>query len=105
MSTTRKAVIALVALLVVGGGVGYFVWLRPFLALANVGIGFVAKQMCSCIYAAERSFDSCRPDMMESMDDIQAELMEDPPGVRAFVESFGERHALYRGELGCALID
>jgi hypothetical protein len=105
MSTTRKAVLGLVALLVVGGGVGYLVWLRPFLALANVGIGYVAKQMCSCVYVAERSFDSCRPDMMESMDDIRAELTEDPPGVRAFVENFGERRALYHGELGCALID
>jgi len=105
MSTARKIGLGIVALLVVVCGVGYFVWVRPFLALANVGVGFVAKEMCSCIYVAERSFDSCRPDMMESMDEIQAEILDEPPGVRAWVDGLGERRAHYRGEFGCSLID
>ena len=60
--------------------------------------------MCSCIYVAERSFDSCRPDLMEAMDNIQAESVEGPPGVRAWVVGI-ERSAVYRGEFGCSLID
>jgi hypothetical protein len=85
--------------------VGYVIWVRPFVALANVGVGFVAKQMCSCIYVGERSFDSCRPDMLASMNDIQAEITDEPVGVRSWVPGIGERHAHYRGELGCTLID
>ena len=36
MSTARKIGLGIVAFLVVVCGVGYFVWVRPFLALANV---------------------------------------------------------------------
>jgi len=91
MSTRRRVVLGGVGLFVVAGVLVYAIWVRPFLAFANVGIGYVAKQMCSCIYVAERSFESCRPDMLESMDDIQAETTEDPPGVRAWVERFRDR--------------
>lgn len=105
MSRGRRVALAIGAVVLLGSGVGYVVWVRPFLALANTGVGYVAKQMCSCIYVGERSFDSCRPDMLVSMDDIQAEVLEAPSGVRAWVPGLGERNAHYRGDLGCALID
>jgi hypothetical protein len=105
MTRTRKIGLGIVAVVILGCGVGYFAYVRPFLALANVGVGFVAKQMCSCIYVAERTFDSCRPDMFESMDDIQAEVLDEPPGIRAWIPGISERRAHYRGEFGCLLID
>jgi hypothetical protein len=105
MTKTRKIALGIVAVIVLSGVVGYFAYGRTFLAMANVGVGFVAKQMCSCIYVAERSFDSCRPDIFEAMDDVQAEVLEEPPGVRAWVPLIGERRAHYRGDFGCHLID
>ncbi len=103
MRRTRKIGLGIVAVIVLG--VVYFAFVRPFLAMANVGVGFVAKQMCSCIYVAERTFDSCRPDMFESMNDVQAEVIDEPPGIRAWVTAISERRAHYRGEFGCHLID
>lgn len=103
MRRTRKIGLGIVAVILLG--VGYFFLVRPFLAMTNVGVGFVAKQMCSCIYVAERTFDSCRPDMFKSMDDVQAAVLDEPPGVRAWVTAISERRAHYRGEFGCSLID
>ena len=103
MTRTRKIGLGIVAVIVLGAG--YFAYVRPFLALANVGVGFVAKQMCSCIYVSERTFDSCRPDMFESMDNLQAEVLDEPPGVLAWLPWISERRAHYRGEFGCHLID
>ena len=105
MTRARKIGLGIVAVIVLSSVVGYFAYGRTLLAMANVGVGFVAKQMCSCIYVAERSFDSCRPDMFESMDRVQAAVLDDPPGIRAWIPGISERHAHYRGEFGCHLID
>lgn len=105
MTRARKIGLGIVAFIVLSSVVGYFVYGRNLLAMANVGVGFVAKQMCSCIYVAERSFDSCRPDIFEAMDDVQAEVLDEPPGVRAWIPWLGERRAHYRGDFGCHLID
>lgn len=98
----KWAAVALgVVLLVVGG-----IYLPGIRALASTGAGFVAKQMCSCIFVSERSFDSCRPDMMESMDRIRAESVSGAggTGVRAWVPGlFVERFASFESDYGCTL--
>ena len=82
------------------------IYVPPFRAMAGTGAGFVAKQMCSCIYVSERSYDSCRPDMMEVMDDIQAVVVSEASllGVRASVPILRvQRLATYEEGFGCTL--
>ena len=45
-------------------------------AQAQTGAGYIAHQLCSCIFVAERSLESCRPDMLPVMDRIQAEIID-----------------------------
>jgi hypothetical protein len=71
--------------------------------MAGVGSGYVAKQMCSCLYVAGRDFDACRRDIPESMDRIDAEPLEDRPGVRAHVIGL-ERIAVHTPGAGCRLL-
>jgi len=74
-----------------------------FVRQVNIGNGFVAKQMCSCMLVGNRSFESCRPDLLPSMDQIEAELLPDGQGVRAFVPLIGERVARHQAPFGCTL--
>ena len=89
-------------LAMVGAGVVYLPGLRRMTA---VGAGFVAKQMCSCVYVAGRSFESCRPDMLEVMAQIRSEPLDaaDETGVRAWVPLLAERRATFHEDFGCTL--
>jgi hypothetical protein len=66
-----------------------------------VGAGYVAKEVCSCVFVGGRSLESCRPDVPASMDRVQVELGEDR--VRAFVPLLGERIARHEPPYGCVL--
>jgi hypothetical protein len=81
----------------IGGIVGYS-WLRD---QTEVGAGYVAKELCSCIFVGERDLASCRPDIPSSMDAVEAEVGEDR--VRAFVPAFAERIARHEPPFGCVL--
>ena len=91
----RRRHIALAALAVAGlaSAVLYVAYIRPLQELVDTGAGFLAKQMCSCIYVDERSAEACRPDMMAMMDPIDAEVLTNPPGVRTSVLLTTERVA------------
>lgn len=69
--------------------------------MAQVGAGYAAKELCSCVFVAGRSLASCRPDLPESMDRVEVELL--PDGVRAFVPGFAERVARSDPGFGCTL--
>jgi hypothetical protein len=69
----------------------------------HVGTGYLAKQMCSCIFVAGRDTDACRPDMPKSMDDLQVTPLEDAKGVRASLFGIAERVALHHPGSGCTL--
>jgi hypothetical protein len=74
--------------------------------MASTGAGFVAKEMCSCLYVGERSFEACRPDIVEIVDGVRAEVtsVDGSDGVRAFVPVlFVERFASYQPAFGCTL--
>jgi hypothetical protein len=79
---------------------GIFIGPRVY-RLSTIGAGYIAKQMCSCIYVGEREFDSCRQDMPPDMFRVKAEVIEG--GVRAWVTGIVERTASYRPESGCTL--
>ena len=68
---------------------------------STIGAGYVAKELCSCVFVAERSLASCRPDIPETMERVQAELGADR--VRAFVPYLAERIARYEPPFGCVL--
>jgi hypothetical protein len=73
------------------------------LALPMIGVGMLAKQVCSCLYVARRELDDCRADQFASMDRIQLVVVEDEQRVRALVPAFAERSAIHREGLGCTL--
>jgi len=69
--------------------------------LSTVGAGYVAKELCSCVFVGERSLESCRPDIPPNMERVEAELGADR--VRAFVPYLAERIARYEPPFGCVL--
>ena len=69
--------------------------------LSTIGAGYIAKQMCSCIFVGERPFDSCRQDMPPDMFRVKAEVLD--AGVRAWVTGITERTARYTPGTGCTL--
>ena len=87
-----------IGILLLGGAGFFYVRLR---AMAGVGAGYVAKEVCSCIFVGGRSLESCRPDVPESMDRVQAELLSD--GVVAFVTGLTSRVARFEPGFGCTL--
>jgi hypothetical protein len=93
----RWVLIAVFWVLLVGGALVYE-WGRD---RAAVGAGYVAKELCSCVFVGERSLASCRPDIPPSMDRVEVEL--GPERVRAFVPRFGERIARFEPPFGCVL--
>ncbi len=70
-----------------------------------VGAGYVAKNMCSCVFIGRRSLESCRPDMLEVMSGIVIDVSDLPPrrGVRASMPPFAARFARYEEPYGCTL--
>jgi len=99
----RRRQVGLVAGGLVGVGLvaGYLLFYVPTRAAVHIGAGMLAKQVCSCVHIAGREVADCRADEFASMDPIQLELRE--ARVRAFVPLFGERTAIHRDGLGCAL--
>ena len=95
----RRIALGAGLLLVVAGGY----WLVGFQEQVQLGTGFIAKQMCSCMLVAERSFESCRPDQMPMMDAIDAELLSDGASVRAWAGFLAESVAHFDSERGCTL--
>jgi hypothetical protein len=93
----RRIVLGVALLVLVSGGFTY----TRLRAMASVGAGYVAKEVCSCVFVGGRSFDSCRADVPESMDRVQAEQRTD--GVYAFVTGLASRVALFEPGFGCTL--
>ena len=79
-------------------------WGPRAVGMAQVGAGYVAKQVCSCVYVAGREVDACRADLMPSMDPIDAKVLRDREGVRAsLLMGAVERTALHHAGSGCTL--
>lgn len=93
----RWIAIAVFWVLLVAGALAWE-WMRD---RAAIGAGYVAKEVCSCVFVGGRSLDSCRADVPASMDRVQVDLGEDR--VRAFVPALGERIARHEPPFGCVL--
>ena len=94
----RRRIAVAACLLLLGGAL--FAYQRAR-GMASVGAGYAAKELCSCVFVAGRSLASCRPDLPESMERVQVELL--PDGVRAFVTGLAERVARNEPDFGCTL--
>lgn len=92
-----RGAIGVLWVLLIAGALG-FQWLRD---QSDVGAGYVAKELCSCVFVAERDLASCRPDLPPEMEAIEAELGADR--VRAFVPALAERIARFEPPFGCVL--
>ena len=90
----------LLGLIVLAG----LLWGPRAVGMAQVGVGYVAKQVCSCVYVAGREVDSCRSDLLPSMDPIDVRVLGDREGVRAsLLMGAVERTALHHAGSGCTL--
>jgi len=103
MTTTRRVLAG--AGVLVGAALvwGVWSWYLPTRRAVDIGAGMLAKQVCSCVFVADRSVDDCRADQFESMDPIRLEVRHDEKRVRAWLPALGERTAIHREGLGCVL--
>lgn len=92
----------LLGVLVVVGVVGVYFAPRVH-RLSIIGAGYIAKQMCSCVFVAERDFASCRADMPPDMALVRAEVLPGERGVHAWIPGIAERAARYTPHTGCTL--
>jgi hypothetical protein len=99
MKRWKKVLLAVLLLLAALAVVGW----RRIHFQADVGAGFVAKTVCSCMFVAGRPLESCRADVLPAMDRVEAEVLDDPHGVRAFVTLFAWRTATWEPRTGCTL--
>ena len=103
MSLRKKIGLGVGTLALVLLALGYTRFYVPTRFAVDIGAGMLAKQVCSCVYIAGRSVEDCRADEMAALDPIELEVLDPPGRVRASVPFFGERTALHRPGLGCAL--
>jgi hypothetical protein len=94
----RRFALVVAALALVGAALAY----QHVRGLASVGAGYVAKELCSCVFVGGRSLESCALDVPETMARVRSELL--PDGVRAFVTGFALRVARHEPGFGCTLV-
>lgn len=95
----RKRTIALLALgaLLVAGAIA-----RSRLApRADVGAGFVAKQLCSCVFVGGRELEACQLDLRPDLSPVRFERRAD--GIDAWLPLLASRSARFREGSGCTL--
>jgi len=103
MSRLGKVATGVGVAIVLALAVGFFSWYLPTRQAVSIGAAMLAKQVCSCVYVADREIADCRADQFESMDPIQVEVLRDEERVRAWIPLLGERTAVHREGLGCTL--
>jgi hypothetical protein len=79
-----------------GAVVAYNAWLE-----ARIGAGFAAKQICSCLFVADREYDSCLTDLPPQLQGADFTFIDRS----VIVNAYGLAHA--RADLkpgyGCSL--
>jgi len=103
VSRTGKVASGVAVVLLAGLVFGFVRWYLPTRNAVAIGAGMLAKQVCSCVYIAERDVADCRADQFSSMDPIRLEVLRDENRVRAWIPALGERTAIHTEGLGCTL--
>ena len=97
MRILRRIVLTVVALGVIG-----LVALRiRYGEAADIGAGYGAKHLCSCIFVGGRSYDSCRRDLGTDMDPVRTKV--DGHAVEAWIPLLASRTARFHEGTGCTL--
>ncbi len=97
MTRLRKISIgagALFLLSVIGG----WIFLLPVI---EIGTGFAAKQVCSCMYLGERSFSDCRADLRRYGPRMDVDNLPELSGVQAEIFPVARARAYYHKGAGC----
>jgi hypothetical protein len=68
---------------------------------ADIGAGFVAKQVCSCLFVGGRDEQACRFDLGPELAPVRMQRLAD--GVLAWVPLLAARSARFREGTGCTL--
>lgn len=61
---------SILLILAIAAGIGYY-YANQY---AQIGVGMMAKQMCSCLYVQNRDEDECKADMNKSMGEISKKM-------------------------------
>lgn len=97
----RRVLLALLLGVALAGAAAYY---GPGLRQqAWIGAGFVAKQVCSCIFVGGRDLAACRVDLRPRAERVQAEVLLPERAVRAWLPLLAERIARYQDGSGCTL--
>jgi len=94
--------------------IGFLIWLALVVGAAgyvelrqrsDVGGGLAAKEICSCMHIARRSFDACLADLatFPRIDWLITAPLEDDTGVRSGLRGFKPRIARFEEAKGCTL--
>jgi len=69
---------------------------------ADIGAGYGAKHLCSCVFVAGRDYDACRRDLGPEMDPVKSTVLGDT--VEAWVPPLiAGRIARFHEGTGCTL--
>jgi hypothetical protein len=68
---------------------------------ADIGAGYGAKQLCSCIFVGGRDYEACRRDLGPEMKPVRTEVVGE--AVRAWVPLLASRTARFQEPTGCTL--
>lgn len=100
----RRFVLAvLMILLIVIAAAGLTYGPRVYTAM-QVGVGYVAHQMCGCQHIAGRDASGCRADLLPEMSRITSQELADRPGTQAsLLGGLVRRTAVYETGAGCTL--
>jgi hypothetical protein len=97
-----KWVVGFSVWLVLVAGAALYVWLGE---QNEVGGGFVAKEVCSCVHVGGRDFAACRGDLQQlaGLDWVEAAPLAAGDGVSAGLPGFPPRVARATPDGGCTL--
>ena len=70
-------------------------------AQADIGAGFGAKELCSCIFVGGRDYESCRRDLGPEMEPVKSKVVGN--AVEAWVPLLASRTARFHDGTGCTL--
>jgi|TARA_B100000315_G_scaffold233495_1_gene246666 hypothetical protein len=77
-----------------------WLWVKPMM---DVGTGYAAKQICSCIYLGARTFEDCHLDILSDSGAIDVRWAEEHDGVEASILLISDTAAYYHPGTGCTI--
>ena len=97
-----KVLFVVLAVLVLAAGAVWQFWAKGQVEMANIGTAFAAKHVCSCMFVAERSLESCKSDMLRDISQLSFEVEEESVTASA-AGGLISQTARFQSGLGCAL--